>query len=109
MKLNKENFVKDELFQELIEMEDIFLEYEPSENSIFVLEDGTVVDALFCQGNRVTGHRAILQQEDWPIERLVTVEPETHTVILPLKPTNDQFKCIEKFKNIWQDVFIIEQ
>jgi len=27
MKLNKENFVKDELFQELILMKDIYLEY----------------------------------------------------------------------------------
>lgn len=47
MKLNKENFVKDELFQELIEMKDIYLEYEPSEYSIFVLEDGTAVNSLF--------------------------------------------------------------
>lgn len=109
MKLNKENFVKDELFQELIEMEDIYLEYEPSEYTIFVLEDGTAVNSLFYLGDRMTDHHAILQQDEWIIERLITVEPETHTVILPIKPTNEQFKCIETFKNIWQDVRFIEQ
>lgn len=109
MKLNKENFVKDDLFQELIEIEDIYLEDEASEYSIFVLEDGTAVNSLFLLGERITDHQTILQQDGWIIERLITVEPETHTVILPIKPTNEQFECIETFKYIWQDVRFIEQ
>lgn len=109
MKLNKQNFIKDEIFQELIEMEDVYLAYEPSEYTIFVLQDGTVINSLFSYGDRMTDHHAILQQEGWDIERLITVEPETHTVILPINPTNEQYESIEAFKNIWQDTRFIEQ
>ena len=109
MKLNKENFIKNELFQELIEMGDISLENEPSERTIFILEDGTVVNSLFSSGTRMTDHHAILQENGWNIERLITVEPETHTVILPITPTIDQIASIESLKFIWDNIRFIEQ
>lgn len=109
MKLNRENFIKNELFQELIEMEDINLEYAPSEHTIFILEDGTAIDSLYSLDTRITDHHAILQEEGWDIERLITVEPETHSVILPIKPTNEQLESIESIKNVWFDTQFIEQ
>lgn len=109
MRLNKENFIKNELFQELIEMEDICLEDTASEHTIFVLEDGTAINALFCMSGRVTVHNAILQEDEWDMERLITVEPETHTIILPVNPSYEQTKSIDQFKNIWNDLRLIEQ
>ena len=109
MRLNKENFIKNELFQELIEMEDISLEYEPSEYTIFVLEDGTAIDSLFFLGDRMTDHHAILQEDGWDMERLITVEPETHTVILPVNSTPEQIESIVTIKYMWNDTRIIEQ
>lgn len=108
MKLNRENFINNELFQELIEMGDIFLDDCPADCTIFILEDGTVINALSSCGVRMTDHHAILQEDDWVIERLITVEPETHNIILPTNPTIEQLDSIEAINNLWNDLQVIE-
>lgn len=108
MMLNKENFEKNEIFQEYLEFEDLDLDYEPSYRTIFILEDGVAVNSMFMLGDRVTDHHAVLQEEGWDIERLITVEPETHTVILPIKPTSKQEESIKTLKNMWDDTNFME-
>lgn len=104
MMLNKENFEKNEIFQEYLEIEDLDLDFEPSYRTIFILEDGVSVNSMFMLGDRVTDHHSVLQEDEWDMERLVTVEPETHTVILPINPTPQQDKGIEILKDIWDDI-----
>lgn len=109
MMLNKENFEKNEIFQEYIECGDLYFEVEPTEYTIFILEDGVSVNSLFMLGDRITDHHSVLQEEGWDIERLVTVEPESHNVILPIKPTPEQEEGIEILKYIWDDINFIKQ
>lgn len=109
MILNKENFEKNEIFQEYLEYEDLFLEVEPSECTIFILEDGISVNSMFMSGSRVTDHHSVLQEVEWNMEQLVTIEPETHTVILPTNPTSEQVESVETLKNIWKDINFLEQ
>lgn len=109
MMLNRENFEKNEIFQEYLEFEDLYFDVEPSEETIFILQDGVSVNSMFVSGNRVTDHHSVLQEDGWNMEQLVTIEPETHTVILPINPTPEQYESIETLKNIWEDINFMEQ
>ena len=54
-----------------------------SPKTIFILEDGLCVNAEYEFGFRLTDHHCVLCEEGYSMDHLVTIEPESGTVILP--------------------------
>ena len=75
-------FKKD--FAEEIETGALIIADEVSDLTIFILRDGTIIDAEFNEyGDRCTDHRQVLSVQGYSMNDLVTIEPESQTLILP--------------------------
>ncbi len=62
-----------------------------SEQTIFILGDGTIINAEFNEyGDRCTDHRRVLSDSRYSIDDLVTIEPESQTIILPDNGTTQE-------------------
>ncbi len=81
MRTNKDQFMKD--FE--VELQGGFLNItdELTPETIFILEDGTCINAEYGYGERLTDHSIVLMTEGYDMEHLVTIEPESTTIILP--------------------------
>lgn len=100
----RKDFERD--FNELIETEDLYIEYESLEYTIFILADGTPINAMFEFGYRATDHNAVLSEPGYTMDEMVTIEPESQTIILPKAITEEQLKTIKGYDNLgWQVTF----
>lgn len=96
-------------FAELIELGDIFIEHEVTECTIFILADGTPVDACFEFGYRSIDHRAVLCHDDYTMEEMVTIEPERHAILLnTAQLTNEQLDTLKAYSNIWDEILFYD-
>lgn len=88
MRTNKDQFMKDfetELLEGTLNITD---ELTPA--TIFILEDGTCVNAEYRFGERLTDHRWVLSENGYTMDKMVTIEPETSTIILPASETTTE-------------------
>ena len=96
-------------FAELIELGDLFIEHEVSEHTIFILADGTPVDAYFELGYRSIAHNGVLCHDDYPMEEMVTIEPERHAILVDTTQlTNEQLDTLKGYSNIWDDILFYD-
>lgn len=81
-----------------------------SDHTIFVLQDGTIIDAQFDEFEcRLTDHRQVLLDSRYTIDDLVTIEPETGTVILPINGlSSEQYKILQKLDTVYDDIYFEE-
>lgn len=95
-------------FAELIELGDIFIEHEVSEYTIFILADGTPVDAHFELGYRSIDHNAVLCN-DYTMEEMVTIEPERHAILADTTQlTNEQLDTLKGYSNMWDEILFYD-
>lgn len=96
-------------FAELIELGDIFIEHEVSEYSIFILADGTPVDACFDLGYRSIDHNTVLCHDDYTMEEMVTIEPERHAILVDTTQlTNEQLHTLKGYSNMWDEILFYD-
>lgn len=96
-------------FAGLIELGDIFIEYEEPEYTIFILADGTPVNSRFELGYRSIDHNAILCHDDYTMEEMVTIEPERHAILVDTTQlTNEQLDTLKGYSNIWDDILFYD-
>ena len=96
-------------FAELIELGDIYIEHEVSEYTIFILADGTPVNAYFELGYRSIAHNAVLCHDDYTMEEMVTIEPERHAILVDTAQlTNEQLDTLKGYSNIWDEILFYD-
>ena len=77
-----QDFKKD--FASELETGTLAIGSEISERTIFILADGTIINAEFNEyGDRCTDHRQVLAVEGYDMANMITIEPESGSVILP--------------------------
>ncbi len=90
----REDFERD--FVEELELGTLVIVDKVSEETIFILQDGTIINAEFDDyGSRCTDHHQVLQVEGYDMDDLVTIEPESQTVILPINLTCQQINSLD--------------
>lgn len=96
-------------FAELIELGDLFIEHEVSEYTIFILADGTSVDACFELGYRAIDHNTVLCHDDYTMEEMVTIEPERHAILVDTTQlTNEQLDTLKGYSNMWDEILFYD-
>lgn len=81
MTTNKKQFMVD--FDIEIQEGTLNISDELRPETIFVLEDGTCVNAEYGYGYRLTDHHSVLSESGYGMDKLVTIDPESQTIILP--------------------------
>ena len=75
---------------------------EISEQTIFILRDGTIINAEFNEyGDRCTDHRQVLAVEGYDMGDMITIEPESGSVILPYEFTWQQVEAVEGLEEFY--------
>ena len=82
---------------------------ELSEATIFILEDGTIINAEFDGwGDRCTDHRQVLSDKRYSMDDLVTLEPESQTIILPDNgTTQEQYESLKGIEEIYKSLDVL--
>ncbi len=81
-----------------------------SNETIFILRDGTIINAEFNEyGDRCTDHRQVLSDSRYSIDDLITIEPESQTVILPVNAvTTEQVESLQTIDEVYSDIEWLE-
>lgn len=106
MRTNRAQFEKD--FKDYLEF-DLFIDYECLEHTIFILQDGTPINSAFEYGCRLTDHHAVLQEEQYTMNNMVTIEPERHAIMVDTTQlTNEQIDTLKGYSNIWNEIIFYD-
>lgn len=81
MRTTKDQFMKD--FEIELQEGALNITDELTPETIFILDDGTCVNAEYGYGYRLTDHHCVLSKNGYTMNKMVTIEPETGTIILP--------------------------
>lgn len=106
MRTTREHFEKD--FEDYLEF-DLFIDYECLEYTIFILQDGTPINSAFEYGYRLTDHHAVLQEEQYTMINMVTIEPERHAIMVDTTQlTNEQIDTLKGYSNMWDEILFYD-
>lgn len=106
MRTNRTQFEKD--FKDYLEF-DLYIDHECLEYTIFILQDGTPINSTFEYGYRLTDHSAVLQEEQYTMNNMVTIEPERHAIMVDsTQLTDEQIDTMKGYSNIWNDVIFYD-
>lgn len=104
----KEQFKKD--FAPELKEGVLIINDEVTEATIFILQDGTIIDAQFDEFNdRCTDHHQVLSDSCYSLDDLVTIEPESQTIILPVNGvTSEQIEALTDIDNVYSVINWLE-
>lgn len=104
MRTNKEQFTKD--FELELQEGTLNISDTVTSETIFILRDGTNINAQFNEfGVRCTDHRQVLSDSRYSMNDLVTIEPESQTIILPDNfLTWEQLKQFDGLDDIYSEI-----
>lgn len=107
MRTTKEQFMKD--FATELNENVLFIRDTLTDHTIFVLSDGTYIDAEFSEfGDRCTVHSQVLNEDGYTMDDLVTIEPERQTVIMPEKGfTWEQYNALNGIEDIYNNLYVL--